>query len=60
MAQTMGIAALEGLGFSYPEAVKYFEGYEIGKATITDFEGIQHNVMITQFSKSQLTWLEKF
>jgi len=42
MAQTMGIAALEGLGFSYPEAVKYFEGYEIDKATITDFEGNQH------------------
>jgi len=42
MAQTMGIAALEGLGFSYPEAVKYFEGYEIDKATITDFEGHQH------------------
>lgn len=42
MAQTMGIAALEGLGFSQPEAVKYFEEYEIGKATITDFEGNQH------------------
>lgn len=42
MAQTMGIAALEGLGFSQPEAIKYFEGYEIDKATITDFEGNQH------------------
>jgi len=42
MAQTMGIAALEGLGFSYPEAVKYFEGYERDKAVITDFEGNQH------------------
>ena len=42
-AKKMGSAALEGLGFSYLEAVKYFKGYERDKADITDFEGNQYD-----------------
>ena len=40
IAQEMGIAALEGLGFTYPEATKYFVGWE--DTTVTDFEGNQN------------------
>lgn len=40
IAQEMGIAALEGLGFTYPEATKYFVRWE--DTTVTDFEGNQN------------------
>ena len=40
IAQEMGIVALEGLGFTYPEATKYFVGWE--DTTVTDFEGNQN------------------
>ena len=39
-AKEMGIAALEGLGFTNLEANKYFVGWE--ETTITDFEGNQN------------------
>ena len=42
IAKSMGIAAFEGLGFSYLEAIKFFKGYEKGSATIIDFEGVKH------------------
>jgi len=42
IAKSMGIAALEGLGFSYLQATEFFKGYEKDKATIIDFEGKQH------------------
>ena len=41
-AKSMGSAALEGLGFSPLDVIKYFDSIERDKAVITDFEGNQH------------------